>query len=97
MARVSFQEYKKQALANPEVAAEYENLEEEYAVLEKLIKARKQARLTQAQLAEMLSTKQPAIARIEKGPLTASSLQTIIDYVHALGFKLKFDLLPLKK
>lgn len=95
--RPSFAQFKEEALKNNEVQTEYFALEEEYILLEALIKARKLAKLSQADLALKLATQQPAIARIEKGPLTKLTLQSLIDYIHALGFKLQFNLVRVKK
>jgi predicted XRE-type DNA-binding protein len=95
--RPTLAKFREEALQNPVVQAEYLALEEEYALLDTLIKARKLAQLSQAEVAVKLKTKQPAIARLEKGPLSKLSLQTLIEYVHALGFQLQFNLVPIKK
>jgi hypothetical protein len=42
--RPTFEDFKKEALKDPEVRAEYDKLESEFALLEKLIKARNKAR-----------------------------------------------------
>jgi predicted transcriptional regulator len=54
-------------LANPEVKAEYDALEQEYAIARELIAARVRAGLSQAQLAERMNTTQSTIARLESG------------------------------
>ena len=53
-------------LEDPEVRAEYERLErEEFAILDEILAARREAGLTQAQVAERMGTKAPAVARLE--------------------------------
>lgn len=95
--RPSLAQFKTEALKDQHIQKEYLALEEEYALLEALIQARKLAKISQTELALKLATKQPAIARIEKGPLTKLSLQSLIDYARALGLKLQFNLIPAKK
>ncbi len=59
---------------------EYEALEEEFELAREIIKLRKEAGLTQRQLAEMAGTSQPSIARLESGEyknLTLSFLRKI--------------------
>lgn len=60
-------EIKARLLANPEVKAEYDALEQEYAIARELIAARVRAGLSQAQLAERMNTTQSTIARLESG------------------------------
>ncbi|MBW1855423.1 MAG: transcriptional regulator, partial [Deltaproteobacteria bacterium] len=55
--RPTLKEFKKKALANPEVEKEYMELSPAYALRKQLIKIRKDAGLTQEELAEILHTK----------------------------------------
>jgi transcriptional regulator with XRE-family HTH domain len=55
--------------------------------------ARRQAGLTQQQLAERAGTSQPAVARLERGG-GSPSLATVRRLVNAAGFDLKVELLP---
>lgn len=53
-------ELKARALANPEVQAEYERLNrEEFAILDEMLAARREAGFTQAQVAERMGTRPP--------------------------------------
>jgi hypothetical protein len=52
-------------LSKPEARAEYGALEDEIAVLDECLRARKRAGLTQAEVARRMGTKPPAVARIE--------------------------------
>ncbi|HNZ12506.1 MAG TPA: helix-turn-helix transcriptional regulator [Anaerolineaceae bacterium] len=49
--------------------------------------------LTQAQLAEMVGTRQPSIARLENGT-SAPSFSFLSKIVEALGAKIEFKLIP---
>lgn len=55
-----------------------------YGVIAKLREARRQAGLTQEELALLLATKQPSIARLERGGNT-TFLERIWDYLYACG------------
>jgi hypothetical protein len=53
-------------LEDPEVRAEVERLErEEMPMLDAILKARREAGLTQAQVAERMGTQAPAVARLK--------------------------------
>lgn len=87
----SFDAYKKRALKNPAIKAEYDALEEEFALAGALIGARAKAKLTQEEVARRMGTSQSAVARMESGramPSTAS----LRKYAHAVGRKLKVAL-----
>jgi transcriptional regulator with XRE-family HTH domain len=84
---IPFAELRAKLLENPEVAAEYERLGPEFDLAEKLIRARKSAGLTQAELAERMHTTQSAIARLESGTLPAR-LDTLQRYAEATGNRL---------
>ena len=83
-------------LKNPAVRAEVERLErEEMPMLDAILAARKAAGLTQAQVAERMGTKAPAVARLENALITGTpspSLKTLRKYAAALGKKLEVRL-----
>ncbi len=56
---------------------EIELIRQKKRIIEKLRKAREQRGLSQAELAEMVSSKQPAIARMESGQVAEVSLDFI--------------------
>jgi ribosome-binding protein aMBF1 (putative translation factor) len=74
------------------VRSEVERIErEEGALLDALLKARQQAGLSQAQLAERMGTHAPAIARLERALATGKhspSIATVRKYVKACGKRL---------
>jgi len=82
---------KKRLMDNPEVRAEYEKADAEYAVIEALIRARTRARLSQTELAKRLGTTQSAIARLEGGNVSPS-LSTLRRYAEATGAQLRIEL-----
>jgi ribosome-binding protein aMBF1 (putative translation factor) len=71
----------------------YDDLEEEYALINALIEARTRAHLSQAQLAERMNTTQTAIARLESGN-TMPSTRTLRKIAKATGHKLKIVFEP---
>ena len=82
------------ALAQAEVKAEYENLADEFSLLDEFLKARAAQGLTQAQVAEKIGTTQSAVARMESGSGKHSpSLATLAKYADALGCKLEVRLI----
>ena len=86
-------EAKMLTLSGPEARAEYECIErEEMPMLNAILKARAEAGLTQAQVAERMGTKAPAIARLENSLMTGKhspSIATLQKYAAALGKKLE--------
>jgi len=85
----------KKMLKNPTVKSEYDTLAEEFALLDELLQARHRAGLTQAQVAERMGTKTPAIARLEAGggnQKHSPSIATLRKYAEAVGCKLEVRL-----
>jgi len=79
-------------MRRPGVRAEVERIErEEAALLDALLKARQEAGLTQAQVAERMGTHAPAVARLERSLATGKhspSIATLRRYVKACGKRL---------
>jgi transcriptional regulator with XRE-family HTH domain len=81
------------ALGRAEVKAQFDELGDEYALLDEFLKARAAQGLTQAQVAEKIGTTQSAVARMESGRGKHSpSLATLSRYAEALGCKLEVRL-----
>lgn len=82
----------KKLLRRPGVRDEVERIErEEGVLLDTLLKARRDAGLTQAQVAERMGTHAPAVARLERSLATGKhspSIATVRRYVKACGKKL---------
>jgi ribosome-binding protein aMBF1 (putative translation factor) len=80
----SLQEYQEKQLADPEVRAVYEALEDEYALAQAIIQARIKRGLTQEELAKRMGTTQSVIARLESGRTLPSS-RTLLRVAEATG------------
>ena len=78
---------------DPEYMREYDALEEEFALVSEIIKARAAAGLTQAELAKRMKTTQGAIARLESGS-SMPSTRTLKRFAAATGHKLKIRFEP---
>ncbi|MDD3815443.1 MAG: helix-turn-helix transcriptional regulator [Desulfocapsaceae bacterium] len=93
--RPSLKEFKKKALANPEVAEEYNRLSSAYALRKQLIKMRQSAGFTQEEIAEILHTKKSNISRLENvNSKISPKLSTIEEYAKAAGYKLEINFVP---
>ena len=79
----------KKLMRRPGVRAEVERIERDEAVLlDALLKARQEACLTQAQVAERMGTQAPAVARLERSLATGKhspSIATLRKYLKACG------------
>lgn len=82
-------------MSRPEVRAEVERIErEEGHLLDALLKARREAGLTQADVAKKMGTLPPSVARLERSLATGKhspSLATLRKYVQACGKRLVVD------
>jgi predicted transcriptional regulator len=93
--RPTLKDFKKKALSDPEVAKEYKTLAPAYELRRQLIKIRKEAGLTQEQIAEILQTKKSNISRLENVNSTISpKLSTIEEYAKAAGYKMQIRYIP---
>jgi len=96
MSRPTFSNFKKKALSDPKVKAEYELLSSSYNLRKKLIGLRKKAGLTQEELAKKLKTQKSNISRLENvNSKISPKLSTIEDYARAIGFELQFNFVPM--
>ncbi|MDJ0900279.1 MAG: helix-turn-helix transcriptional regulator [Xenococcus sp. MO_188.B8] len=97
MTRPTFAEFREQALANNEVREEYEALSLAYDLRKKLIALRKEAGLTQEELAEILHTQKSNISRLENVNSSSSpKLSTIEEYAQAVGYKVEINFVPIQ-
>ena len=79
---------------------EYDALEEQFGLFDVLLKARYDAGLTQAEVAERMGTKTSAVARLEAGggrQQHSPSLATLQKYAAAVGCRLEINLIPLSQ
>jgi DNA-binding XRE family transcriptional regulator len=76
---IDFQDYLAQKLKNPEFKKNYEEYGRQLEIAYQILKLRKEKRLSQAELARRIGTKQSNIARMEAGQqnLTTDTLLKI--------------------
>ncbi|WP_322071579.1 helix-turn-helix domain-containing protein [Paraburkholderia bannensis] len=82
-------------MQDPAFRAAYDALEEEFSALEALLTARKEAGLTQAQVAERMGTTTSAVSRLESSLASekhSPSLSTLRKYAAACGKSLRISL-----
>ncbi|MBI2859282.1 MAG: helix-turn-helix transcriptional regulator [Chloroflexi bacterium] len=79
----SFEEFEADLLSKPGIRKEYEALKPRYDMVRTLITRRTELGISQAQLAELVGTKQPAISRLEKGD-SDTTLNTFFKVANAL-------------
>ena len=93
--RPSIEKLRQKALRMPEVKEEYDALAPAFNMKRKMIAMRKQAGLTQEQMAERLGTKKSNISRLESiGSEISPRLSTLEQYAHALGYSIKVEFEP---
>src|SRR4051812_16482579 len=89
----SLKQFKRRALSRPSVKAAYDASAEEFAFLDEVLRARAEAGLTQAEVAELIGTTQSAIARLESAePKHSPSIATLQKYAKALGYTVQVKL-----
>ncbi len=84
---IPFEQIKAEMLVDPEVKTHYDAFESAYQIARLRIKRG----LTQAQLAELVGTKQPSIARLESGAVEPS-LSFLRKVAAALGAHVEVDI-----
>ncbi len=92
---MNYKQLKEKALDNELVREEYESLKPEFNLLREMLKARQNAGLSQADIAERMGTKPPAITRLESS-LTSGrhspSIATLKKYAEAVNCHLEIKL-----
>lgn len=86
---------KAKVLSNPEVKAAYDEMAPEFSLLRQMLKARQKAGLSQAEVAERMGTKPPAVTRLESSlgnGKHSPSLATLQKYAYAVGYELQVKL-----
>ena len=90
-------ELKKAALQNEDVRQAYDALLPEFSLLREMLGARKEAGLTQADVAKRMGTKAPAVTRLESSLTNGKhspSVETLRKYADAVGCRLEIHLVP---
>jgi DNA-binding XRE family transcriptional regulator len=84
-------------LQTPEFRQAWEALEDEFAALDALLTARRQAGMTQEQVAAKMGVSQPSLARVEASLGShrhSPSLEMLRKYASAVNCKLEIRLIP---
>ncbi len=92
---MTHKELVKKMMGDPEVRKAHALQTEEFALLDEMLRARRQAGLTQAEVARRMGTKTPAIARLESGGGSlrhSPSILTLRKYAAAVGCRLEIRL-----
>lgn len=88
----TYEEMKAIALSNPVVRAEFDRIErEEMPMLDAILKARKEAKLTQEQVAKRMGVSTPVGSRLESALISGKhspSIATLKRYAEAMGKRL---------
>ena len=72
----------------------YEELEDEYALVRELLRARSRAGLTQEAVAERMGTTKSAVSRLEAAGKHSPSVTTLKKYARAVGCEVEIRLVP---
>ncbi len=89
-------ELKRIALKRPKVRAVYDELGPEFELLRQMVGARQEAGLTQAQVAERMGAKPPAVTRLESSLSSGKhspSIATLRKYAEAVGCRLDIHMI----
>jgi transcriptional regulator with XRE-family HTH domain len=92
---MSHPELREKALKKKGVKAAYDAMEPEFTLLRELLRARQKAGLSQAEIAEKMGTKAPAVTRLESSLTSGKhspSISTLKKYAEALGCHLEIKI-----
>ena len=93
MKRPTFKDFKKQALSDAEVKAEYDALAPLFDIKKQLINARLNTGLTQDEIAHKIGTSKSSISRLESlNNSFMPNISTLMKYAKALGLRLSVGL-----
>jgi transcriptional regulator with XRE-family HTH domain len=89
----NFNEFLSQQLEDPTMKAEWDALEPEFSLMQTMLDARKQAGLTQKQLAERAGMAQGDISKLESGNANPS-VRTLQRLAAAMGMQVEIVFRP---
>ena len=89
----NFNDFLTEQLRDPEVKAEYDALEPEYAIIQAMIDARKGKGITQKELSERTGIAQGDISKLENGNGNPS-IRTLQRLADAMGMTLRIEFIP---
>lgn len=88
MIRGTFKEHLTECMKDPEFKKAWHDLDPDFELLESFIKAREKKGITQAELAKLIGTKQPALSRLEHGGFSGATVATLKKIADALDMRL---------
>jgi len=86
-------------MRDPPFVQEYDGLEQEFALFDELLRAHKEAGLTQAEVARRMATQPSVVARLEAGggrKKHSPSLATLQRYAEAVGCRLEIRMVRVR-
>ena len=89
-----FDDFLQEQLQNPEVRAQYDALEPEFAIMQAMIDARKRSGLTQKELSEKTGIAQSDISKLENGNANPS-LKTLQRLAKGMDMTVKIEFQPI--
>jgi len=92
--KTNFDRYLERKLQDTEFRARFEAADQAWDIALQLAALRQARGLTQKEVADLLGTKQQAIARLEDPAYTGHSLSMVRKYVEALGASLDVTIIP---
>lgn len=90
---VEYDDWLKEQLKDPEFRAEYETLKVEETLVQSMIKVRKSAGLTQAELAAKSGVEHSELVKLENGQ-TEPTLGLLLQLAHGMGKRLSLSFEP---
>ena len=96
MTETNFDRYLARKLENEDFRRRFEEADQAWDIALQLAALRKARQLTQQQVAELLGTKQQAIARLENPAYSGHSLSMVRKYAEALRATVNITLTPLE-
>ena len=90
----TFDRYLERKLQDADYCARFEAADQAWDIALQLAALRQARGLTQKQVAELLGTRQQAIARLEDPAYTGHSLSMVRKYVEALGASIRVTIVP---
>jgi len=100
MAKHTHEQLKKAALRKPGVRKAYDSLEEEFNLLDEMLKARLEAGKTQEDVAKVMKTTTSVVGRLETGGgkhKHSPTIETLRNYARAVNCDLKIQFIHSSK
>lgn len=88
-----FDDFLEEQLKDPELKAEYDALDPEFAIIQAMIDARKNTGITQKELSERTGIAQGDISKLENGNANPS-IKTLQRLASAMNMTLKIEFIP---